>query len=212
MRLPKGGPGVDRSGGLAAIPGWITSGEPSVGGFDRACLDALAVDPGDVDRGQDVRDAPDAGPEVRGRPGLVEELDGEFELLDQASADQAGAVPDADERIWRVGVSDHARDLLGGLMGRDHAVADQDGDPGPLAGIDADDRPALAPEQRGRPLDGRSGASGRASTRSTSVGTGVESGIDPGSVMTTAVSGGRSALDSTVLNCRSRSRSSPRSS
>jgi len=84
-------PGVDRPGGLASVSGAVLdAGEPP-GGFDRAGPDALALDPGDVDRGQDVPDAPDAGPEVRGRPGLVDELDGKFGLLDQAGADQTPA-------------------------------------------------------------------------------------------------------------------------
>lgn len=145
---------VDSPVGLARLAGALLDPRQFAGGrFDLAFLDAVALAPGDVDRGEDVPHATRAGTEVGSRPGLVDQFNGDVrQVVDESGADESCSVSDPDEGVR--GVRDLLGDDLADPVGRDlergdDGLARADGDPGSLARIDADHRsPVPTPQVR----------------------------------------------------------------
>lgn len=159
---PAGQVFVDGTVRLAFLPGaFLDSVEFSRSRVDVDRIDALALDPGDIDGREHVAHPSRSRPEVRRRPGLVDHFDGHvLEGVHDPRADESRAVADPDQRIGRVFdlTADHLADLIGRhLEGPDHHVTGEDGDSGFLARIDADDDPpTLAPHDCQEILDGPS--------------------------------------------------------
>ena len=143
---------VDGPVGLARLAGALLDPCQFAGGrFDLAFLDAVALASGDVDCGEDVSHATRAGPEVGGRPGLVDQFHGHVrQVVDESGADESCPVSDPDEGVR--GVRDLFGDYLADPVGRDlerghDGLSRADGNPGPLARIDADHRSAVPTPQ-----------------------------------------------------------------
>ena len=127
--------------------------------FDLAGFDLLALDAGDVDRGEHVAHPAGAGAQIGRRSGLVDEFDGNVrQVVDDACADHPRAVADANQGVRRV--VEFRCDHVGSLGGRnvergDDGVPVEDGDSRSIAGVDADGGPAPVATEDGEGfLDG----------------------------------------------------------
>lgn len=154
------------------LPGeFLVDGAVRLAGLPRAVLDplefagggrhvpglyCLALHAGDVDRGEHVAHSPRPSPEIRRRPGLVDQFHGDVRQgVDYPGPDESRAV--ADPNHWIDGVLDLAADFRGRL-GRwhlergDDRVAGEDGDARAFAGVDTDHGAPLVPAEDGDDL------------------------------------------------------------